>query len=83
MKTLSRLTLTLAALAVLAAIWSPYGDWWQWAITALLLLLTGAALAGQTTNTPTTEPEETSTLERITDNDVTNYKRQYGQKADQ
>lgn len=46
MKTAARITLTLAGITALAAIWQPIGAWWQWAITALLFLLIGAGLAG-------------------------------------
>ena len=31
---------------VLLAIWSPVGAWWQWAATAVILLLIGAVLLG-------------------------------------
>lgn len=45
MKHLARATLTLAVLALLAAIWAP-GPWWSWLLTALVLLFAGAGLAG-------------------------------------
>ncbi len=44
-KRLGTVALTLAVLGVLAAIWAP-GAWWQWAITAALFLIVGAALQG-------------------------------------
>ncbi|WME22134.1 hypothetical protein [Brachybacterium sp. GU-2] len=47
MKHLARATLTLSVLALLAAIWQPYGPWWAWLLTGVLLLFVGAALGGQ------------------------------------
>lgn len=46
MRIASFTTLTLTAAATLLAIWSPIGTWWQWAITAFVLLLIGAGLGG-------------------------------------
>lgn len=98
MKTASRITLTLAAVTTLAAIWQPFGGtWWQWAITALVLFLAGAGTgaASDKPRHPIDEPEllpehvarelvPNSTLEKITPDDVTDYKRrEYGRKADQ
>ena len=93
MRHLARLTLTLAVLALLAAIWQPYGPWWAWLLTGVLLLFVGAALGGQATpqhETPTgnsTGPHVHITPSRVTDHDVDNYRRehgtpQYGRKAD-
>lgn len=45
MKTLGTILLTASALALLAAVWAP-GAWWQWLITAIVLLFAGAACAG-------------------------------------
>lgn len=44
MKTVSRITLTLAVLSLLAAIW--IGPWWAWLLTALILLFVRAGLSG-------------------------------------
>ena len=41
-RTVSQTALILAAFAALAAIWAP-GDWWQWLLTAFLLVIVGAA----------------------------------------
>lgn len=38
--------LALAAAAVLLAIWTPVGDWWQWTLTALFATITAAAILG-------------------------------------
>lgn len=46
MKFLGRTCHVLAALAVVAAIWSPVGAWWQFLATALLLFLAGAMVLG-------------------------------------
>lgn len=88
MKTASRITLVLGAVAALLAIWQPAGAWWQWALTALLLLLAGAGLSGPAApgkTAPGDEAHERSgegtTLEQI-DADVAEYKRTYGRKAD-
>lgn len=94
MKTASTILLTAAGLAVLAAVWAP-GTWWQWAITATVLLLAGAGTgaAADKTHHPIDDPEllpehvarefvAPSTLERITPDDVDAYKRTYGRKAD-
>lgn len=45
MKHLSRTLHTLAVLTLLAAIW--LSPWWAWLLTGLLLLIVGAATAGQ------------------------------------
>ena len=91
MKHLARATLTLAVLALLCAIWQPYGPWWAWLLTGVLLLLVGAALGGQTTQQhPTgnaTGPHIHHTPTRVTDHDVETYRAQhgipqYGKKAD-
>lgn len=75
MKTLARATLTLAVLALLAAIWQPYGPWWAWLLTGVLLLFVGAALSGLA-NTPTThyrggelgpQPDDDSVLVKMPD----------------
>lgn len=47
MKTLGRLCHVLAAIALVAAIWSPVGTWWQFLATALILFLAGAMILGQ------------------------------------
>lgn len=39
---------TLAAAAIIAAIWSPIGTWWQWLASALLLWLAGAIIHAST-----------------------------------
>lgn len=92
MKHLARATLTLAVLALLAAIWQPYGPWWAWLLTGALLLFVGAALGGQPANEnhPTgsaTGPHVHITPTRVTDHDVETYRAQhgipqYGKKAD-
>lgn len=92
MRHLARATLTLAVLALLCAIWQPYGPWWAWLLTGVLLLFVGAALGGQTVpETPptgnSTGPHIHHTPTRVTDHDVDNYRRehgipQYGRKAD-
>lgn len=94
MKTASRILLATAAAAVLAAVWAP-GAWWQWTITALVLFLAGAgtgAASGKPRHPidgPELLPEHvarefvpSSTLEQITPDDVTAYKRTYGRRAD-
>lgn len=95
MKTVSTILVTASGLAVLAAVWAP-GDWWQWAITALVLLLAGAGTGGAADkrrhpiDEPTLLPEHVarefvapSTLERITVDDVAEYKRrEFGKQAD-
>lgn len=84
MRHLARATLTLAVLALLAAIWQPYGPWWAWLLTGVLLLFVGAALGGQTAmqdETPT--GNSTGPHVHITPDDVNDYKRrEYGRKAD-
>ncbi|GAA1333863.1 hypothetical protein GCM10009592_28510 [Brachybacterium rhamnosum] len=90
MKTLlARTTLTAAVAALLAAIWAP-GPWWSWLLTAAVLGFVGAGLSAP--EHPDDVPESgtddvignvPSTLERITTDDVTSYKRQYGRKANQ
>lgn len=42
MRTISRTTLTLAAICALLTIWQPIGTWWQWLTTGIVLLLIGA-----------------------------------------
>lgn len=91
MKHLARATLTLAVLALLCAIWQPYGPWWAWLLTGVLLLFVGAALGGQTEmqDKPTgnaTGPHIHITP-HVTDHDVEKYREergipQYGKKAD-
>lgn len=95
MKHLSHVLLTAAGAAVLAAVWAP-GAWWQWAITALVLLLAGAGTGAASDKPyhpidgPELLPEHIarefvppSTLEKITPDDVIDYKRrEYGRKAD-
>lgn len=46
MKTIGKLTLILALLFALAAIWIP-AHWWQLLLTALLALFVGAAIIGR------------------------------------
>ncbi|MCZ4325695.1 hypothetical protein [Brachybacterium paraconglomeratum] len=46
MKALGSVCHVLAAVAVVAAIWSPVGAWWQFLATALLLFLVGALVLG-------------------------------------
>lgn len=36
----------LALVAVILAIWSPVGSWWQWAATAVVLIVVGAMILG-------------------------------------
>lgn len=95
MKTISTILLIASGSAVLLAIWQPVGTWWQWAITAVVLLLAAAGTGGaagkaqtyaQGGEVPGPHGEQLhrlpdSTLE-ITDEDVTSYKRVYGKKAD-
>lgn len=47
MKLASTLCLAAASACALAAIWSPWGHWWQYAITALILALVGAGISGK------------------------------------
>lgn len=46
MKALGSTCHVLAAAAVIAAIWSPVGSWWQFLATALVLFLPGAMILG-------------------------------------
>lgn len=46
MKFLGSTCHVLAALALIAAIWSPVGAWWQFLATALILFLAGAMILG-------------------------------------
>ena len=85
MKHLARATLTLAVLALLAAIWQPYGPWWAWLLTGVLLLFVGAALGGQTPAEQREKPTGNSTgphihitPTRVTDHDVETYRAQHG-----
>jgi hypothetical protein len=96
MQFLGRTCHVLAALAVIAAIWSPVGAWWQFLATALLLFLAGAMVLGLEAQTtakhsqggevgPQTD-DDSSLIEAradgITPADVAQYKRTYGRKAD-
>lgn len=45
-RTIGQVLLGVSLAAVLLAIWSPVGDWWQWAATAVVLLFLGAMLLG-------------------------------------
>lgn len=36
----------LALVTVILAIWSPVGSWWQWAATAVVLIVVGAMILG-------------------------------------
>lgn len=47
MKILGSICHVLAAIALVAAIWSPVGAWWQFLATALILFLVGAIILGQ------------------------------------
>lgn len=47
MKILGSICHVLAAIALVAAIWSPVGAWWQFLATALVLFLAGAIILGQ------------------------------------
>lgn len=47
MKILGSTCHVLAAVALVAAIWSPVGAWWQFLATALVLFLAGAIILGQ------------------------------------
>lgn len=47
MKILGSICHVLAAIALVAAIWSPVGAWWQFLATALILFLAGAIILGQ------------------------------------
>ena len=47
MKALGSTCHVLAAVAVVAAIWSPVGAWWQFLATALILFLAGALVLGR------------------------------------
>lgn len=96
MKFLGSTCHVLAALAVIAAIWSPVGAWWQFLATALLLFLAGAMVLGLEAQKTAKHyqggevgPETThdGTLlevrpDGITPADVAQYKRTYGRKAD-
>ncbi|MGO2362179.1 MAG: hypothetical protein ACTH6N_13755 [Brachybacterium tyrofermentans] len=93
MKTASTVLLIASGAAVLAAVWVP-GAWWQWAITALVLLLAGAGTGGAAAKSvPYAEgghvgPRKDDDSVRvqisgpITPEDVDAYKRTYGRKAD-
>lgn len=92
MRTVSRILLTAAAVAVLAAIWAP-GTWWQWGLTAIVLLLAaaGTGAAAERPHHPIDGPElmpEHVAREfvppniPITADEVDEYKRrEYGRKA--
>lgn len=93
MKTISTVLLIASGASVLAAVWLP-GNWWQWAITALVLLFAGAGTGGAAAKRrhpidgPELMPEHVAsefvpdtTLEQI-DEDVRDYKRSYGRRAD-
>ena len=74
MKILSRITLTLATAATLAAIWTPY--WWQFALTALVLLFAGAALAATADKPPhsnSTGPHMRFTANGYSSNETTEH----------
>lgn len=45
-RAIGQVLLAAALSAVLLAIWSPVGDWWQWLATAVVLLFLGAMLLG-------------------------------------
>lgn len=94
MKTASTILLITSGAAVLAAVWAP-GAWWQWAITALVLLLAGAGTGAAADkrrhpiDNPELLPEDVarefvapSTLEQITLDDVDAYKRTFGRSTD-
>ena len=86
MRHLARTTLTLAVLALLAAIWQPYGPWWAWLLTGVLLLFVGAALGGQTEMQDKPTGSATGPHIHITARDVDQYRTererpQYGKKA--
>lgn len=41
----------LALLMVLAAVWSPLGAWWQWLVSAVVVGVIGAGIAGHSPST--------------------------------
>lgn len=56
MKHLARATLALSVLAFFAAIWQPFGTWWQFLATATVLLLAGAGF-GAAADKPRPQPD--------------------------
>ncbi|MGO2819445.1 MAG: hypothetical protein ACTIA5_01500 [Brachybacterium tyrofermentans] len=95
MKTISTILLIASGGSVLLAIWQPFGTWWQWAITALVLLLAAAGIGGAAGKTqpyakggivgPQVDHDQNVAVRlsgSITPDDVEKYKRSYGKKAD-
>lgn len=94
MKILGSTCHVLAAIALVAAIWSPVGAWWQFLATALILFLAGAMILGQESQRTAKYaqggqlgPQNDDDCVRIplsspiTTDDVADYKRTYGKKA--
>lgn len=46
-RTIGWATQAAALASIFLAIWTPFGSWWQWAATAVVLTLTGAIFLGQ------------------------------------
>lgn len=81
MKTLGHACITLTPIAALLAIWAPFGAWWQFLLTALVLLIVGAGILGQKA-----KPDETPAPNEPVWGSFTSSagnRPTYGKKADQ
>lgn len=89
MKTIARLAITGAITATIAAIWTPYH--WQAGLTALTLLIVGAAILGKRDQElrasmhrhPAGKPEGPTVITNNTGQPERIARPTYGRKADQ